>query len=56
MRNGLVTIAERRGELTAGSPFIGGEGRYDITELYRVLIVSQGAFGMHRHISLLLLA
>jgi hypothetical protein len=28
------------------------EGRYDITDYYRVLIVSQGAFDMHRFISL----
>jgi hypothetical protein len=30
------------------------EGGYDITDYYRVLIVSQGTFGMHRFISLLL--
>jgi hypothetical protein len=34
--------------------FIGGEGGYDITDYYRVLIVSQGAFGVHILISLLL--
>jgi hypothetical protein len=30
------------------------EGGYDITDYYRVLIVSQGTFNMHRFISLLL--
>jgi hypothetical protein len=39
-----ITIAERRGEHSAGSPFIGGEGGYDIIGIYRVLILSQGTF------------
>jgi hypothetical protein len=54
--DGPVTIAEKKGKAYCRLSFYRWEGGYDITDYYRVLIGSQGAFGLHRLISILLLA